>query len=116
MIDDDRFQRGAALFDSGEYFLAHEVWEELWLAEEGPEKIFLQGLIQAAAAFHHYVRGNFSGAQSLLASAANKLEGFQPDHRGILVEGLLEEIVRWARLLGDGKDPGWDALPRIKPA
>jgi uncharacterized protein len=116
MINGDQFQRGIALFNSEEFFEAHEVWEELWLAEAEPEKTFLQGLIQAAAAFHHYVRGNFSGAQSLLASAAVKLQRFADGHDGIASEKLRDEVVWWARALGEGADPGRDKLPRINLA
>jgi uncharacterized protein len=113
MNNNDQFQRGIALFNSEEFFQAHEVWEELWLAEAEPERTFLQGLIQAAAAFHHYIRGNFSGAQSLLASAALKLQRFPVEHRGIASGQLRDQVVWWAQALGEGADPGRDKLPRI---
>ena len=109
----DKFQLGIALFNSEEFFRAHEVWEDLWLAEAEPRRTFLQGLIQAAAAFHHYLRGNFSGAQALLTSAAVKLRRFPADHGGIALEELREELVWWARALGEGTDRGRDNLPRI---
>ncbi len=47
------YARGADLFDAGAFFEAHEVWEEAWNAAEDPEeRLFFQGLIQIAAAFH----------------------------------------------------------------
>jgi uncharacterized protein len=110
---DDKFQRGVSLFNSREFFLAHEVWEELWLEEVEPEKTFLQGLIQAAAGFHHYIRGNFTGAQSLLASAAVKLRRSPARHRGIAAGELLADVISWARILGDEKDPEREKLPQI---
>ena len=113
-MDEKKFQRGVALFNSGEFFLAHEVWEELWMQEADPEKTFLQGLIQLAAAFHHYTRGNSDGAQSLLAAAVVKLDRFTPSHRGIAVAELRSESTSWARMLGEGKDPGREKLPRIR--
>lgn len=64
------------------------MWEELWLAATEPEKTFLQGLIQCAAAFHHYSRGNRNGARSLLAAALEKLKNFPDDHRGINLSAL----------------------------
>ena len=114
MNSSEKLQQGIALFNAEEFFRAHEVWEEVWLAESEPEKSFLQGLIQAAAAFHHYLRGNFSGAQSLLTSAAAKLQRFPADHGGIALGKLREEIVYWAPALGEGTDPGREKLPRIK--
>ena len=114
MTEAEKFQRGVELFNSREFFLAHEVWEEIWMHESEPEKTFLQGLIQLAAAFHHYVRGNFEGAQSLLAAAAVKLQRFAPSHRGIAVADLRNETIAWARALGAGNDLGKDALPKIR--
>jgi len=61
---DEKFQRGILHFNAQEFFEAHEVWEEVWLVEAEPEKTFLQGIIQIAAAFHHYLRENPDGAVS----------------------------------------------------
>jgi predicted metal-dependent hydrolase len=115
MASHGKFQRGIAYFNSGEFFQAHEVWEELWLTEIERQRLFLQGLIQAAAAFHHYRRGNSTGAQSLLASAAVKLRRFPPEHCAIDVGKLRNELIFWARSLGEGQDPGPDKLPQIAP-
>jgi predicted metal-dependent hydrolase len=114
MANDEMFHSGIALFNSGEFFRAHEVWEELWLTEIEPEKTFLQGLVQAAAAFHHYVRGNWAGTESLLASAATKLQRFPDVHRGIAVGKLRADAILWVHSLGEGKEPGREKVPRIE--
>src|SRR5229473_7091008 len=57
---------GLRCFHSGAFFQAHEHWELVWLAAQEPEKTFLQGLIQVAASFHHFQRGNCVGTISLL--------------------------------------------------
>lgn len=72
--DLEKFRDGVILFNSAEFFKAHEVWEEIWLVAAEPEKTVLQGLIQLAAAFHHYSRGNRAGAQSLAVAGLTKLE------------------------------------------
>ncbi len=64
MNKDEKFQRGISHFNAGEFFEAHEVWEEIWLEEVEPEKTFLQGIIQIAAAFHHYCRENTDGTEN----------------------------------------------------
>lgn len=46
-----KFEVGLAHFNAEKFFEAHEFWEEIWLVESEPEKTFLQGLIQVAAAF-----------------------------------------------------------------
>src|SRR5579863_1513197 len=113
MDKDQKFQRGIAHFNARKFFEAHEVWEEIWLVEFEPEKTFLQGLIQIAAAYHHYGRGNPSGTESLLASGIVKLTRFPADHRGLAIGELRAIAKQWARMLGEGKDPGAARLPKI---
>lgn len=79
----EKFREGVILFNSGEFFKAHEVWEALWLTASQPDKTFLQGIIQSAAAFHHHARGNRNGARSLLAAALQKLDRFSGSYRGL---------------------------------
>jgi len=110
----EKFKRGLADFNSRKFFEAHEIWEEIWLVEPEPEKTFLQGLIQLAAAFHHYQRGNKAGAESLLASGIVKLVRYPKTHRGLALDELRETAKHWARMLGAGKDPGSEQIPRIR--
>ena len=72
----DAVEEGVANFNAGEFWHAHESWERRWLASEGGEKRFLQGLIQLAAAYHHVQRGTLRGATRLFEAALSKLEEF----------------------------------------
>ena len=65
-MDVNGYQRGIQLFNAREFYDAHEVWEDVWRESNGMEKQFLQGLIQAAVAFHHHSTGNVIGACSLM--------------------------------------------------
>ena len=67
---------------------AHETWEEIWLKSPEPEKTFLQGIIQVAAAFHHHSRGNVRGARALLRAGLARLARFPDTHRGIALAKL----------------------------
>jgi len=80
---DDTFEQGRALFNRGDFFGCHEVWEELWQRSVGPEKLFYQGLIQAGVAILHVERGNPRGAASTWRKARTKLEGLPAIHMGI---------------------------------
>jgi uncharacterized protein len=111
---DEKFERGLTHFNAREFFEAHEVWEEIWLTENEPEKTFLQGIIQIAAAFHHYRRGNSDGAETLLASGIVKLTRFPADHRGLAIHDLREEAKMWARALGGLRPAGDPKLPAIR--
>ena len=87
--------QGIALFNSRRFFEAHEALEPLWLTERGEEKLFLHGLIQVAAAFHHYLRGNGEGFRSLLEKGAKKLTLYSENNYGIDAEDLLKQILPW---------------------
>ncbi len=111
MNDDEKFRRGVADFNAGRFFEAHEVWEELWLAAPEPEKTFLQGLIQVAAAFHHHGRGNARGRQSLLAAGIAKLAGCPDDFRGMTIARLRDEVETWQKLRQTDRRP--QDVPKI---
>lgn len=110
---EEKFQRGISHFNAQEFFEAHEVWEEIWLVEPEPEKTFLQGIIQIAAAFHHYCRDNSDGAESLLAAGIIKLSRFPARHHGLEIGELRVAAKRWARSIGEGDKPGRTELPRL---
>jgi hypothetical protein len=112
--DEGGFRRGVAHFNAQEYFQAHEVWEELWLAAREPEKTFLQGLIQVAAAFHHHGRENARGARSLLAAGVAKLRGFADDHSGIAVSDLRAQAENWLEEIGASRGADLRPLPLIR--
>jgi len=113
---EEQFARGFALFNAGKFFEAHEAWEEVWLAEEEPEKTFLQGLIQVAAAFHHAQRGNARGKESLLKAGLAKLSQFPANHSGIAVAELCEGCRQWTALAGSNKGVGAKRFPEISCA
>jgi predicted metal-dependent hydrolase len=109
-----QFRKGVALFNARKFFEAHEVWEELWLVEPEPEKTFLQGLIQLAAAYHHHGRGNPRGTQSLLAAGLAKLGRFPDGHRDIALAELRTEAKQWTKTSSEGGDREARRPPSIR--
>ncbi|MHB8605891.1 MAG: DUF309 domain-containing protein [Thermoplasmatota archaeon] len=61
--------RGAAHFDRGEYFEAHEAWEGHWGLGPPAERALTLGLIKAAVALHHLSAGNVRGFEWQLEKA-----------------------------------------------
>jgi uncharacterized protein len=110
-----KIDEGIHLFNSQKYFETHEVLEEVWLKTDGEKKIFLHGLIQVAAAFHHHTKGNLVGFRSLLEKGLKKLENFADDEEGIDLAGLRTQLQPWRshaiHATGDSKHP---PLPRIE--
>lgn len=101
---------GLRCFHSGAFFEAHEHWESVWLAAQEPEKTFLQGLIQVAAAFHHFQRGNNAGTISLLRSALRRLDTYPEAFAGVAVAPLRATIRLW---LGALETPSRSPLPSL---
>lgn len=89
------FLDGIQLFNSQQYFEAHEALEALWLKTTGDRKAFLHGLIQLAAAFHHYTRGNSAGFRSLLEKGSWKLQIFGAEFEGIDIAAFTRQLQRW---------------------
>ena len=110
-VDAARFIEGIKLFNSAEFFEAHEVLEDVWRAAPAAEKRFLQGLIQVAVALHHHSKGNRTGARSLLARARRNLSGYPDEFVGIDLKPLLTSLARWQEALEDGQPV--PPLPRI---
>jgi predicted metal-dependent hydrolase len=69
---------GRAAFNRGDYFQAHELWEDVWRGLEGGERIFVQGLIQIAAGLHHLQQGRRRPAAGLLRKGLAKLAAETP--------------------------------------
>ena len=83
------FKTGIDLFNAGRYFEAHEAWEILWLPATGEDRIFLQGLIQLAAAYLQRERGNVRGATRLFEAAISKLDSVASHDFGVNLPQLL---------------------------
>jgi predicted metal-dependent hydrolase len=91
-IPNTSYEKGVELFNRGEYFDAHEVWEDLWMECPSAERRFIQALIQAAVAIHHFERGNHAGAARLFKSGRAYMEPFRPDYRGLNVDSFWRQM------------------------
>ena len=107
---------GLACYHRGEFFVAHEHWETVWLTLRQPEKDFLQALIQVAAAFHHLERSNLAGARSLLARALRRLSACPPHFGGIRLDRLRTELHDTLQRLTSAADPASLSAPPIRPS
>lgn len=85
--------RGAEHFNRGEYFEAHEVWEESWTHAPVRYRYFLQGLIHFAVAFHHHSRGNMEGFEKQITKGRKRLAGYLPEFEGVATRELYEWVV-----------------------
>lgn len=85
---------GVVLFNRGDWFEAHEAWEELWQETAAPQRLFYQGLIQAAVALCHFHNGNLRGAVKLFHSSRGYLAPFRPAYLGLDLEAFWNQMER----------------------
>ncbi len=109
------FARGMRQFNSREFWHAHESWEAIWLVAPQPDKAFLQGIIQIAAAFYHHQRGNLQGMRSLMRRGLAKVEGFPREYRGLRLEELRRAVRKWLAASEDALPQRYPSLKRAKP-
>lgn len=111
---DPRYLAGVLFFNAQDYFEAHEVWEELWHETVGPDRKFIQGLIQAAVALFHFSNGNVRGAERLYHSSTDYLRPYGPRHWSLDVEAFVQQMrTCFAELLGATGPPA-SARPRAE--
>lgn len=87
---DEAVRQAQRLLDAGMPFHAHEVLEGAWRSAPEPERALWQGLAQLAVGLTHVLRGNDSGARTVLQRGHDHLTPYaaQPPH-GLDVAGLL---------------------------
>lgn len=88
----EKFLEGVRLFNEREFFECHDAFEELWFEERGSDKLFLQGLIQAAVACYHASNENWKGAGSQFAKSLEKLERYPEDHFNMNISEVVSQL------------------------
>ena len=86
------YLKGIRFFNRGDFFEAHDVWEELWMQCEESERLFYQGLIQAAVSLLHFENGNHIGARKLCRSSGEKLSLYGPRFQGLDILPFIEAL------------------------
>ena len=99
------YLEGIRSFNAGNYFEAHETWEEIWVRASGEARLFLQMLIQAAVCLHHYERGNRRGALGLYQRVLEKISRLPGVYMSLDVSRFAEQFKTFfAPLLKDSGD------------
>jgi predicted metal-dependent hydrolase len=85
-------QQAALLWKHHLFFEFHELLEEVWMEWRGPERPFLQGLIQLGVAFYQIQRNNYRGTMSMFRNGLAKVEPHVPGYCGVELTKFLERI------------------------
>ena len=109
--EDHRFQSAVDLFNSREWYLAHDLLEELWHESSEPERQVLQGILQIAVAQLHLERGNLNGATILYGEGLGRLRKIGLPDLGLDLEQLCNCVEKRLQLLQQNKDPDEWSVP-----
>jgi uncharacterized protein len=99
---EELLQAGLELIRRGMYFEAHEELELAWRAADSPERDFFQGLVHFTVAWYQAGRRNRPGCERQLQKAIRRLGPYRPEHRGVGVDAVLDQVERAQRTLADG--------------
>ena len=101
----DPLNQTPVLWNAGLFFELHELLETIWQDTRGDERTGLKGLIQAAGAYVHSLRGSLEAAGGLAARARRNIRTGRA-HLGFIanLDELLENL----------EDPG-QPPPELRP-
>jgi hypothetical protein len=102
---DPRYLAGIVLFNRGDFFEAHEVWEALWMECYSPERKFYQALIQAAVGLLHFCNGNVRGAAKLYRSSRDYMHRYDSPYLGLDRDAFWAQMDRCFAELIVGPEP-----------
>ncbi len=118
----EKLVAGIALFNGGAWWHAHEAWEDAWNEEDGTTRLWLQALIQLAAAYHKGIEQRQPrGMAMLFEKSLEKLERVRSEgdpFGGVALAPLCEAARRGraiARLweCGDRREFERDAIATV---
>jgi len=67
------FREGIRLFNRGQFWEAHETFEDVWRGQEGDAKKLAQGFVQAAAALSYIEKRRYRSVLYLFDKSVEKL-------------------------------------------
>jgi predicted metal-dependent hydrolase len=97
ITDRPEFRLGVRLHNEGEFYEAHEAWEQVWRDEEDEShRRFVQGLIQITAGFHKAIVERMpSSARKLMERGLEKIDPFDDLHLGVELGEFRVAVRRW---------------------
>ena len=113
VINDSRFIKGMENFNLANWYLAHDLLEELWHETFEPERQTIQGILQIAIAQLHLERGNRRGATILYGEGLGRLKKQGLPDLGLDLASLCKCVEVRLKYLQQQQDPELFKLPYL---
>ena len=111
---DPRFKKAVELFNDGEWYDAHDVFEDLWHETADPHRRCLQGVLQVAVAQLHLQRDNRRGATILFGEALGRLKRPGTPDLGLDIKSLCATVEQRLQSLQRDQDPELCNVPVLR--
>jgi predicted metal-dependent hydrolase len=103
--------KGMQLFNTGEYWLAHEALEEAWKEEGGAVRELYRAILQTGVVYLHITRENYNGAVKLYKRVQKWIQPWPDVCRGVQIGQLrrdLDTVIAEVKRLGPDRLAGFD--------
>lgn len=87
-------QQGVEKFNAGAFYKQHDLFEELWMATDGPVRDLYRAILQVGVAYYQIQRGNHRGARKMLLRSVQWLAVLPDACQGIDVKALRDDSYR----------------------
>lgn len=87
----DEALKGIALFNSGEYYAQHDIFEALWANTDAPVRMLYKAILQVGVGYYQIQQGNLRGAIKMLRRADKWLAQLPDVCRGVDVRQLRQD-------------------------
>ena len=108
---------GIRQFNAGQFYRQHDLFEELWVATDGPVRDLYRAILQVGIACYHIERGNHRGALKMLQRSVQWLQILPDTCQGLDVAALRRDSYAIRAALENRGEHGTTDLLRamIKP-
>lgn len=87
------YLEGLRLFNEGQFFEAHDVWEEAWSrVRDSRREQFYRAIIQGAVTLELLRRCRAVGVRQVFTSCLQLFEGLPPVFMGLDISGFIEKL------------------------
>ncbi len=90
----ERAREGLRMFNAGEYYAQHDLFEEEWMDTEGPVRDLYRAILQVGVAYFQIERDNYRGALKMLQRSVQWLLVLPDRCQGVNVRKLREDSFR----------------------
>ena len=112
--DDITFQKAIVLFNNQEWYVAHDLLEDIWHKTDGMERITIQAILQIAVAQVHLSNANYIGATILYGEGLGRLSNKKLPDLGLDLKEFINILKERLLILQGGGDLVGSSPPVLK--